>query len=107
MELEKYRRYSEMARGLRPAETVFRGAKVFMSRTGEFVDGDVAVADGVILGVGEAYEEAVVPAWLAHNEKSGKRLAETEGRLGQVVGGQPADSMVKVLAGLAIDSFDP
>ena len=51
MELEKYRRYSEMARGLRPAETVFRGAKVFMSRTGEFVDGDVAVADGVILGV--------------------------------------------------------
>ena len=53
MELEKYRRYSEMARGLRPAETVFRGAKVFMSRTGEFVDGDVAVADGVILGVGD------------------------------------------------------
>ena len=53
MELEKYRRYSEMARGLRPAETVFRGAKVFMSCTGEFVDGDVAVADGVILGVGD------------------------------------------------------
>lgn len=53
MELERYRIYSEMARGKRKAQLVFRGAKVFMAYTGEFIDGNVAVADGIILGVGD------------------------------------------------------
>ena len=52
MELEKYRIYSEMARGIRKADLVFKNANVFMAHTGEFVQGDVAVADGMILGVG-------------------------------------------------------
>lgn len=55
MELDKYRLYSEMARGLIKAEFVFKNANVFMAHTGEFVYGDVAVADGMILGVG-SYE---------------------------------------------------
>ena len=52
MELEKYRIYSEMARGIRKADLVFKNANVFMAHTGEFIQGDVAVADGMILGVG-------------------------------------------------------
>lgn len=52
MELGKYRLYSEMARGEKKAELVFKGARVFMAHTGEFVDGDVAIADGIVLGVG-------------------------------------------------------
>lgn len=52
MELENYRKYSAMARGLEKADLVFKNAEVFLSHTGEFVRGDVAVADGLILGVG-------------------------------------------------------
>lgn len=53
MQLEKYRIHSEMSRGLCKAELVFKDANVFMAHTGEFVRGDVAVADGMILGVGK------------------------------------------------------
>lgn len=53
MELEKYRIYSEMARGQRKAELVLKGAQVFMAHSGEFISGDVAVADGIVLGVGD------------------------------------------------------
>lgn len=52
MELEKYRIHSKMSRGLEKAQMVFKNARVFLSHTGEFVSGDVAVADGVILGIG-------------------------------------------------------
>lgn len=52
MELEKYRIHSSMARGLEPAELVLKNANVFLSHTGEFQKGDVAIADGIILGVG-------------------------------------------------------
>ena len=55
MELENYRKHSKMARGLEKAELVFKNANVFMAHTGEFVSGDVAVAGGVVLGVG-SYE---------------------------------------------------
>lgn len=55
MELGNYRKYSKMARGIEKADLVFKGADVFLSQTGEFVKGDVAVADGMILGVG-SYE---------------------------------------------------
>lgn len=55
MELEKYRIHSKMARGTKKAQLVFKNANVFLAHTGEFVLGDVAVADGIVLGVG-AYE---------------------------------------------------
>ena len=35
MELEVYRRYSQMARGLEKAELVFKNGRVFSSGTGE------------------------------------------------------------------------
>ncbi|MDO4274608.1 MAG: adenine deaminase [Eubacteriales bacterium] len=53
MELEKYRRLSKMARGIDKAELVFKNANVFLAHTGEFVEGDVAVAEGIVLGVGK------------------------------------------------------
>lgn len=53
MELEKYRKYSKMARGIERADIVFKNAHVFISDTGEFIKGDVAVADGIVLGVGQ------------------------------------------------------
>lgn len=59
MELEVYRRYSQMARGLEKAELVFKNGRVFSSGTGEFIDGDVAVADGIVIGVG-TYEGQVL-----------------------------------------------
>ena len=37
MELEVYRRYSQMARGLEKAELVFKNGRVFSSGTGEFI----------------------------------------------------------------------
>ena len=52
MELEVYRKYSQMARGLEKAELVFKNGRVFSSGTGEFIDGDVAVADGIVIGIG-------------------------------------------------------
>ena len=53
MELEMYRRYSQMARGIEKAELVFKNGRVFSSGTGEFIDGNVAVADGIVIGVGK------------------------------------------------------
>ncbi len=61
MELEKYRIHSKMARGLEKAQIVFKNARVFLSHTGEFVSGDVAVADGVILGIGTYEGEKEIP----------------------------------------------
>lgn len=55
MELENYRKHSRMTRGLQKAELVFKNANVFMAHTGEFIPGDVAVAGGIVLGVG-SYE---------------------------------------------------
>ena len=52
MELEVYRKYSQMARGLEKAELVFKNGRVFSSGTGEFIEGNVAVADGIVIGVG-------------------------------------------------------
>lgn len=60
MELEKYRIYSEMARGIRKAPLVFKNANVFYAHTGEFRKGDVAVADGMIIGTGNYQGEKEV-----------------------------------------------
>ena len=53
MDLERYRVYSEIARGIRRPFLVFKNANVFMAHSGEFCKGDVAVEDGVVVGVGE------------------------------------------------------
>lgn len=53
MDLKNYRKHSDMARRVIKSDIVFKNANVFMSHTGEFIKGDVAVADGVILGVGQ------------------------------------------------------
>ncbi|MEA2622947.1 MAG: adenine deaminase [Chloroflexota bacterium] len=48
-----------VARGDEPADTVVRGGRVFCVFTREWLDADVAIADGVIAGVGE-YDGAEV-----------------------------------------------
>jgi adenine deaminase len=44
-----------VARGDEPADTVIRGGRVFCSFTREWLDGDVAIVDGVVAGLG-SYE---------------------------------------------------
>lgn len=57
-----------VARGDQPAETVFRGGKVLSVFTREWLDADVAVVDGHVVGVGPDYQgEEVIDvqgAWL-------------------------------------------
>ncbi|MGL5258862.1 MAG: adenine deaminase [Lachnospiraceae bacterium] len=52
METNKYQKILKMARGIIRSELVLKNATIFMSHTGEFVEGDISVADGKILGVG-------------------------------------------------------
>lgn len=44
------------ARGEVPADMVLRGGRVLDVVTGEMIEGDVAIAGSVIVGVGEDYE---------------------------------------------------
>lgn len=55
MELKKYRKYSEITRGLKKAELVLKNAKIVNVFTGEIIDGDIAIEDGTVIGVG-SYE---------------------------------------------------
>ena len=52
MNLEMYKRCSDIARGLGKADLVLKNAKIVNVFTGEIVDGDIAVADGMIAGIG-------------------------------------------------------
>ena len=62
MELERYRIYSEIARGIRKPFLVFKNANVFMAHSGEFCKGDVAVEDGIVIGVGAvSYTHLTLP----------------------------------------------
>ena len=45
-----------VARGEEPADIVLRGGQVFCVVTGEMIAGDVAVCDGMIAGMGAAYD---------------------------------------------------
>jgi len=47
------RRRLAVARGDEPADLVIRGAKVFSAFTREWLDGDLAIADGYVAGVGD------------------------------------------------------
>ncbi len=49
-----------VARGDQPADTVLRGGQVFCVVTGDLIAGDVAVCDGMIAGLGAAYDGAEV-----------------------------------------------
>ncbi len=53
-------RLLETARGIRPAEKVFHGAEVLNVFTGEWRVEDVAVSDGVVVGVGYYEGEEVI-----------------------------------------------
>jgi adenine deaminase len=51
--MEALRRRLAVARGDEPADLVVRGGRVFSSFTREWLETDVAVADGVVAGLGE------------------------------------------------------
>lgn len=55
MELKDYRRYSEITRGLKKSELVLKNAKIVNVFTGEIIDGDLAIENGTIVGIG-SYE---------------------------------------------------
>ena len=55
MELKDYQRYSEITRGLKKSELVLKNAKIVNVFTGEIIAGDLAIEDGVIVGIG-SYE---------------------------------------------------
>ena len=46
----------DVARGLKPADLVLRGAKTLDVFSGGWVNGDVAICQGRIAGIGEKYE---------------------------------------------------
>lgn len=55
MELKDYQRYSEITRGLKKSELVLKNAKIVNVFTGEIIEGDLAIEDGIIVGIG-SYE---------------------------------------------------
>lgn len=55
MRLEKYQKCSRVARGLEKADFVLKNARVVNVFTGEIIDGDIAIEDGSIAGIG-SYE---------------------------------------------------
>ena len=52
MNLEKYRRYSRIARGLEKADLVLKDGKIINVFTEEIIRGDIAIQDGLIVGIG-------------------------------------------------------
>lgn len=50
----------DVARGIKPADLVLRGAKYLNVFTGEWLVGDIAISKGKIAGLGEKYEAAKV-----------------------------------------------
>jgi adenine deaminase len=55
MDLERWRRRLAVAKGEAPADLVLTGGRVLNVFTGEWLDEDVALVDGVVAGVGEGY----------------------------------------------------
>lgn len=52
MDLRKYKRCSNIARGLEKADLVLKNAKIINVFTEEIIDGDIAIAEGIIAGIG-------------------------------------------------------
>lgn len=57
MKLEKYQQYSRIARGLELAELVLKDAKIVNVFTEEIIRGDIAIQDGMIVGIGSFHGE--------------------------------------------------
>lgn len=55
-----YKRLTDAARGLCPAEVLFRGGMVLNVFSGELQRADLAVTDGIVVGVGTDYEAETV-----------------------------------------------
>lgn len=51
-----FKKLTDAARGLQPADIVFSGGRVINVFSGEIQEADVAVCDGTIVGVGHGYE---------------------------------------------------
>ena len=51
-----------VARGDEPADVVVRGGRVLSVFTREWLDGDIAIADGWIAGIGEYDREVTIEA---------------------------------------------
>ena len=62
MELEQYCEYSKVTRGEKQADLVLKNAQIINVFTGEILPGNVAVTDGMIVGIGDCQgkEEHVV-----------------------------------------------
>ena len=52
MNLEKYRQYSRIARGLEKADLVLKDGKIINVFTEEIIRGDIAIQDGLLVGIG-------------------------------------------------------
>lgn len=50
-----YKKLTEAARGLIPADVLFAGGKIVNVFSGELVKADLAVSDGTVVGIGEGY----------------------------------------------------
>ena len=53
MDYNKYSDLSKMARKEKKAEKVFKNGKIFNVFTEEIIEGDIAVSDGLIVGIGK------------------------------------------------------
>ena len=53
MDLDMYQRCAQYTKGEVPAQIVFKNAKIVNVFTGEIITGDIAVAEGIIVGIGE------------------------------------------------------
>ena len=53
MELEQYCKYSKVTRGEKQADLVLKNAQIINVFTGEILPGNVAVTDGMIVGIGD------------------------------------------------------
>ncbi|MFC5448819.1 adenine deaminase [Paenibacillus aestuarii] len=62
MLLDAYKRRIAVASGKEPADTVITNGKIIDVFNGEIIEGDIAIADGIIVGIGAYSGHAVVDA---------------------------------------------
>gem|GEM_PF-933585 len=62
MFLDAYKRRIAVASGKEPADTVITNGKIIDVFNGEIIEGDIAIADGLIVGIGAYSGRAVVDA---------------------------------------------
>ena len=52
MDLKVYREYTKVTRRFKEAELVLKNAKIINVFTNEIITGDIAIEDGMIVGIG-------------------------------------------------------